>query len=96
MDSSGPMNFSLPSRYERKRTPRSAMSITPPWAPELPRLPLISSATVPCASENTWKPPESVIIAPSQPLNRWRPPSFAMRSAPGEMNRWKVLPRISS
>ena len=34
IDSSGPMNRSEPSRYERKATPRSEISITPPLAPD--------------------------------------------------------------
>jgi len=36
-----------------------------------------------CASDITWKPPESVSIGPFQPVNLCRPPSAAMRSAPG-------------
>ena len=75
IDSSGPMNRSEPSMYERKATPRSEISITPPLDPEPPRRPLISSATLPCASEKTWNPPESVMIARSQPMNSCRPPS---------------------
>ena len=35
------------------------------------------------ASENTWKPPESVRIGPFHPMNRCRPPSVRMTSSPG-------------
>ena len=36
-----------------------------------------------CASDITWKPPESVSIGPFQVVNFCRPPSAAIRSAPG-------------
>ena len=36
-----------------------------------------------CASDITWKPPESVSIGPFQVVNFCRPPSVAIRSAPG-------------
>ena len=40
-----------------------------------------------CASDITWKPPESVSIGPFQPVNFCRPPSAAIRSAPGRSIR---------
>ena len=40
-----------------------------------------------CASDITWKPPESVSIGPFQPVKSCRPPSAAMRSAPGRSIR---------
>ena len=58
-----------------------------PWPGWRPRRPLISSATLPWASEKTWKPPESVMIARSQPMNRCSPPSAAIRSGPGDSIR---------
>ncbi len=48
------------------------------------------------ASENTWKPPESVSIGPSQCMNSCNPPWFRMISVPGRNMRWKVLPRMIS
>ena len=93
IDSSGPRKRSDPSMYDRKRTPASEISSTLPLDPRSPRRPFTSSATPPWASENTWKPPESVITAPGQPMNSRSPPSFAMRSGPGVKKRWKVLPR---
>ena len=41
-----------------------------------------------CASEKTWKPPESVRIGPSQPMNLCRPPSALIFSSPGRRCRW--------
>ncbi len=49
-----------------------------------------------CASEKTWKPPESVRIGPSQRAKPCRPPCASMTSSPGRRNRWKVLPRMIS
>ena len=58
------MNWVEPSRYDRKRTPSSSIErIAPERSPaNCAARPLISSATVPCPIENTWKPPESVMI----------------------------------
>jgi hypothetical protein len=47
-----------------------------------------SSITLWSASENTWKPPESVSIGRSQPMNAGSPPARAMTSAPGLSHRW--------
>ena len=47
-----------------------------------------------CASENTWKPPESVRIGPSQRAKPCSPPWASITSRPGRRNRWKVLPRM--
>ena len=40
------------------------------------------------ASENTWKPPESVRIGRFQAMKRCRPPSSAIVSSPGRKCRW--------
>ena len=48
------------------------------------------------ASDQTWKPPESVRIGLFQPVNRCRPSCAAITSRPGRRNRWKVLPRMIS
>jgi hypothetical protein len=95
IDSSGPRKRSEPSSSDLNATPRSVISTFAPPAP-CPRRPLISSATPPCASENTWKPPESVMIARSQPMNPCSPPCAAIRSSPGDRCRWNVFPRTSS
>ena len=47
----------------------------------------LSSILRNCASDITWKPPESVRIGPGQFMNVCRPPSAAMRSAPGRSIR---------
>ncbi len=47
-----------------------------------------------CASENTWKPPESVRIGPSQRAKPCSPPWSPITSRPGRRYRWKVLPRM--
>ena len=39
------------------------------------------------ASENTWKPPESVSIGLSQPIKRCRPPNCSMTSSPGRSHK---------
>src|SRR4029079_3853500 len=57
---------------------------------------LISSATVPCPIEKTWKPPESVMIGRSQRMKRCSPPSCAISSWPGVRNRWNVFPSTMS
>ncbi len=49
-----------------------------------------------CASENTWKPPESVRIGPSQRAKPCSPPCASITSRPLLTNRWKVLPRMIS
>lgn len=72
--------------------------------PRNTRAPSVGEAKVtPCsvilrrwASENTWKPPESVRIGPSQRQKPCRPPWSAMMSRPGRRYRWKVLPRMIS
>ena len=46
------MKRSLPSAYERKRTPSSSIEMT--MDSRLSRRRLISSATEPCPMENTW------------------------------------------
>ena len=43
------------------------------------------------ASENTWKPPESVRIGLSHTINLCRPPIFLTTSSPGLTWRWYVL-----
>ena len=48
----------------------------------------VHRACATCASDITWKPPESVSIGPFQPVKACRPPSAAMRSAPGRSIRW--------
>jgi hypothetical protein len=45
------------------------------------------------ASENTWKPPESVSIGPSHAMKRWRPPSCRTSSSPGRRCRWYAFER---
>ena len=40
------------------------------------------------ASENTWKPPESVRMGLCQFMNAWRPPACAITSMPGRRLRW--------
>ena len=72
------------ARRRRCRSGSDALLVdprTPPSSGGRPRRPLTSSATAPCASENTWKPPESVMIAPPQPMNR------AARRAPRSARR---------
>ena len=49
-----------------------------------------------CASDQTWKPPESVRIGRSQRMKPCRPPCAAITSVPGRRNRWKVLPSTIS
>ena len=47
----------------------------------------VSSSLRSCASDMTWKPPESVRIGPGQLAKACRPPSAATRSAPGRSIR---------
>ena len=61
-----------------------------------PRRPLISSATLPWASEKTWKPPESVMIAPLPAHEPVQPAERRDPLRPGRSIRWKVLPRTIS
>ena len=43
------------------------------------------------ASENTWKPPESVSIGPSHRVNACSPPSARTILSPGRRYRWYAL-----
>ena len=86
IDVSGPRKRSEPSSSDWNCTPCSLIFTIGPAEP-WPRLPLISSATPPWASEKTWKPPESVMIGRSQPMKPCRPPWAAIRSSPGDRCR---------
>ncbi len=77
----------------RRRRGRSGSARPPrrsrrrdPWSPPGRPLPLTSSATPPCASEKTWKPPESVISARS-PAHEPVQAAVRRRSGPGPARR---------
>mmetsp|Transcript_33861 Transcript_33861/g.112959 ORF Transcript_33861/g.112959 Transcript_33861/m.112959 type:complete len:262 (+) Transcript_33861:585-1370(+) len=89
-----------PSRYERKRTPRSLIeSSVPALRPRAAarRLSSGASSSVSLPSEKTWKPPESVISGgPSgRPMKRCSPPAASTTSTPGCTMRWYVLQNCS-
>ena len=86
IDVSGLRKRSEPSSSDWNFTPCSLI-FTTARPEDWPLLPLISSATPPWASENTWKPPESVMIGRSQPMKPCRPPWAAIRSSPGDRCR---------